>query len=1511
MATVNWQRPGTSGKWSVSSDWNGLIGESYPGQTVTDAVTLGGAPNSYVVTDDVASASIASLTFTVGNKKATTTLLMAAGNTLSVSGNVSLPSIGIIQGAGTLSAVGTIGGGGTIEAGTSSSAGTLVLTGAGGLATGANAPVLRIGTAAPSVLNMAFAGSVTANPVTINNANQTLQLSAGILTINGTQNITNGTLRMAGATLVDAKAVTLGSGKASGNLIGFGTVSSNISVTGSGTADIVLALGGLLDVRGTIGSGVVLAIDSSAPADLKIDNAAVAVNAIRINSANQTLEIGATGNLTIQPAESYTNGTIQLDGGTLTDSNGVTVGNGATLQGSGVAGNITLAGGTLVQNGGVLSLASVSGFGVIGGTPSVSGTTTASGGVLEILGAFSGALAIDTVAGSDLKLDGTLSTGALAINSANQTLEIGASAALTITAAEAITNGRLVLDGGTLIDTSGITLGSSATLAGQGTAGDIVLSGGAVTQTGGALNLSSITGFGVVNGSPTVSGALTASGGVLDLAGNVTSTGTAYKIGTAAGSVLELGGTAAAGTTFTFAGPSGQLELADVAGGVVQQFNGTIAGLGAGNSVNIQAAVTSASLSGNTITVLNDATTVATLQLSGTPAAGTVATAVADSTLGGYDVSLSNSGTTTTGAAPKWSHILVVVEENQAYSNIIGNTTNAPYINNTLAAGGALLTNYHAITYPSEPNYFSLYAGSTFGVTDDNYHAEPDPTLATILKGAGDSFTGYVEVPNSDQNHDPWFYFPEGTSVETDFSLNGFNSQFGSGNFSSLPTVSFVIPNVDNDMHNGTVAQGDTWLQTNINAYAQWALANNSLLAVTWDENDGSAGNQVPAILYGAGVTPGTYSTLYDHYNLLSTLLGTYGLTGPNNAANAAQIQVSGGGGSPGGGANSGRTISTSVTGPIVLSAADNPLTITSTGTVASAGDAIDAPSGTTWTITNSGTVTTSSTTGSGIWLAGSGTVSNNGSISGQHALLLSAGGSVTNNSSGVIVANTGTNATGVFIKNQFGTLSNSGQISGTGTGGTGVYIENNGSVTNTQGAAISGTQYGVFLEGGAGTVENSGTISGVDGIVLGLGGDVTNAAGAVITGTNNGVYAKYRATATITNSGSISGTGTAAAGIDIANGGSVVNQTGGSISGTAVGVFAGGSGPVVNGATVTNTGTITNSGTISGAHGVALLAGGTVTNNAGSAILGQSAGVFDQDVAAGVINSGDIAASAAGGAAIDLEAGGTITNNSGGSLSGSQYGVFINNGGTVSTGGTISGGSYAIKFTGTNTVNRVIVQPGAIFSGGAGGASAASNTLEFAGGSGTLNGVSGGTGTITPTGQTAWSFYHFDTIAIDSGGSMTFSGADNVSVIANNGTIGVAGSLDISTDIDPASSGIFNLASGAALEVAKALGSGTQMAFVSNSTLAIDDFTSFGLNVGTSSYAGPLLESFGAGDQIDLKAFGTAGANLSYDSSSGILQMFNGAQQASLLFQDSSLGSGGFFAASDGGAGTLLTRHT
>jgi hypothetical protein len=90
--------------------------------------------------------------------------------------------------------------------------------------------------------------------------------------------------------------------------------------------------------------------------------------------------------------------------------------------------------------------------------------------------------------------------------------------------------------------------------------------------------------------------------------------------------------------------------------------------------------------------------------------------------------------------------------------------------------------------------------------------------------------------------------------------------------------MSIVVPNQLNDMHDGTVATADTWLQNNLGAYITWAQNNNSLFILTFDEDDSSSGNHILTFIMGAGVVPGVYSQNINHYGLLRTIEDLYGV---------------------------------------------------------------------------------------------------------------------------------------------------------------------------------------------------------------------------------------------------------------------------------------------------------------------------------------------------------------------------------------------------------------------------------------------------------------------------------------------------------------------------------------------------------------------------------------------------------------------------------------------------------
>ena len=233
---------------------------------------------------------------------------------------------------------------------------------------------------------------------------------------------------------------------------------------------------------------------------------------------------------------------------------------------------------------------------------------------------------------------------------------------------------------------------------------------------------------------------------------------------------------------------------------------------------------------------------------------------------------------------------MVVVFENKAFSHEVG-SKQAPYLNKLFGVS-AVFTRSYGITHPSQPNYLALFSGSTQGVTSDRclsrFHGRPN--LGSQLIGAGFTFTGYSEgLPAAGYRgcyhgryaakHNPWVNFDNVPD-----SANQPYTAFPS-DYAALPTVSFVVPDLCNDMHDCGTPAGDAWAAKNLEPYRTWAANHNSLLVITYDEDDGGAGNHILTLVTGAGVRPGSYSQRIDHYSVLRTLESLYGLPGIGNAA--------------------------------------------------------------------------------------------------------------------------------------------------------------------------------------------------------------------------------------------------------------------------------------------------------------------------------------------------------------------------------------------------------------------------------------------------------------------------------------------------------------------------------------------------------------------------------------------------------------------------------------------------
>jgi phospholipase C len=251
------------------------------------------------------------------------------------------------------------------------------------------------------------------------------------------------------------------------------------------------------------------------------------------------------------------------------------------------------------------------------------------------------------------------------------------------------------------------------------------------------------------------------------------------------------------------------------------------------------------------------------------------------------------------GAVPRLDHVVIVVMENKDYDDIVGRPDEAPFID-AMAHQSANFTNSFAITHPSQPNYIAMFSGSTQGVTnDDCTHLFRNlPNLGTDLIAAGLSFTGYSEGLSADgssdcdaggdlgyaRKHNPWAQFDNVPRAS-----NRTFDAWPSSDYTQLPTVSFLVPNLCHDMHSCSRDEGDAWAESVLYPYAHWAIHNNSLLIITFDEDDDN-NNHIPTMMYGGHVKAGYNGEAVDHYRVLRTIEEMYGLPARGEAANRDPI---------------------------------------------------------------------------------------------------------------------------------------------------------------------------------------------------------------------------------------------------------------------------------------------------------------------------------------------------------------------------------------------------------------------------------------------------------------------------------------------------------------------------------------------------------------------------------------------------------------------------------------------
>ncbi|MDR3537185.1 MAG: hypothetical protein P4L71_11860, partial [Acetobacteraceae bacterium] len=651
-----------------------------------------------------------------------------------------------------------------------------------------------------------------------------------------------------------------------------------------------------------------------------------------------------------------------------------------------------------------------------------------------------------------------------------------------------------------------------------------------------------------------------------------------------------------------------------------------------------------------------------------------------------------------------------------------------------------------------------------------------------------------------------------------------------------------------------------------------------------------------------------------------------------------------------------------------------NPSTIAAGATIsdtAASGIGVQGPVGTNWTLANLGIISETGAGSIGVSLATAGTVSNGatGRIGGaQDGVLLANGGLVSAQADGTI-----SGIIGVTIAGGLGTIINAGSIAGNITSGAGISLSAGGTITNVAGGTISGS-YGIGAVGVAATVVNAGSIG--DGtslptgaaIALKKGGSITNQSGGQIIAGLQGIYFGG-AVGTLINAGTIAGGPTTGNGVIVASGAVVTNQSGGLIIGkygvhavsapatvvnygsiggnmtiaASTGIALGAGGAVTNqsGGTITGLrgitttgGAVVNAGSIGGntttatGMGVQLVSGASLSNALGGTITGFAA-VYAKTGATTVVNSGRIGGNTATGSGVRLTAGGAVTNQSAGVITGFD-GILTAGGATVENAGSI-GGTTAVSF-GAGAANRLVVDPGATFTGQVNGGNtigaAFVSTMELtsAVSAGTLSGL-------------GIQFGNFAQTTIDIGANWTLSGSNSLvagATLTNSGTLTDAGTLSnagtiqsnqgtAGTAVDftggdarlidnPGAvfiGAIYGGAGGrAVLELASAASAGT----ITGLGTSVTNFTSLAFDTGAHwTVAGNdaanglgtmAISGFASGDTIDLTGFQA----VSKTFSNNVLVLTDGGGGHATLAIQGGFSTDNFVIASDGTGGTDIT---
>jgi acid phosphatase len=237
-------------------------------------------------------------------------------------------------------------------------------------------------------------------------------------------------------------------------------------------------------------------------------------------------------------------------------------------------------------------------------------------------------------------------------------------------------------------------------------------------------------------------------------------------------------------------------------------------------------------------------------------------------------------------------HVWVIVMENRADTSII-HSKSAPYLNSLIRQYG-LADEYRALVHGSQPNYIALFSGGLQGVKGNETVSLPARNIADQLEAAGETWRVFA------QNVPPNCYVgptatggPDGPGTYARKHEPAISFGDISGNparcanikdFTSFDPMAanfeLIVPNLENDMHNGTTLQGDDFLRGFVpRILASPAWQSGSPLFITWDEGKAQGDNRIATLVIAKGVTRGFTSKVpHTHYSLLHTIEALLGL---------------------------------------------------------------------------------------------------------------------------------------------------------------------------------------------------------------------------------------------------------------------------------------------------------------------------------------------------------------------------------------------------------------------------------------------------------------------------------------------------------------------------------------------------------------------------------------------------------------------------------------------------------